>query len=93
MLHQPNSRPQGAARGCKPNTNSLCPGATLTPKATCTDGVMRLATAMDEIVPMKDRASRTNQAYLTVIFLTRVITRLGTLEVRKQPGNREAVFG
>lgn len=43
-------------------------------------GVMRLATALDEIVPMKDPRVKSNPAYLTVILLTRVITRLGTLE-------------
>jgi hypothetical protein len=42
-------------------------------------GAMRLATAMDEIAPMKDLRVRQNQAYLTVVLLARVITRLGTL--------------
>ncbi len=40
-------------------------------------GVMRLATAMDEIVPLRDPRVRTNQAYLTIILLARVITRIG----------------
>lgn len=43
-------------------------------------GVMRLATAADEILPMKDPRVQSNPAYLTVILLTRVITKLGTLE-------------
>ena len=43
------------------------------------EGTMRLATAMDEIVPMRDIRVKQNQAYLTVILLSRVITRLGTL--------------
>ncbi|HHN64075.1 MAG TPA: phage tail assembly protein [Nitrospirae bacterium] len=43
-------------------------------------GVMRLATAADEILPMKDPRVQANPAYLTVILLSRVITRLGTLE-------------
>jgi len=43
------------------------------------DGVMRLATAMDEIAPMRDPRVRANEAYLTIILLSRVITRLGTL--------------
>lgn len=43
-------------------------------------GMMRLATAMDEIAPMRDPRVRSNQAYLVVILLTRVITRLGELE-------------
>lgn len=43
-------------------------------------GVMRLATAMDEIIPMRDPRVRANPAYATVIILARVITRLGALE-------------
>ncbi len=43
------------------------------------DGVMRLATAKDEIVPQRDPRVRENEAYLTVLLLSRVITRLGTL--------------
>lgn len=43
-------------------------------------GVMRLATAADEIKPLKDPRVRANGAYLTVILLARVTTRLGTLE-------------
>ena len=43
------------------------------------EGVMRLATAADEIYPLKDMRVRSNQAYLVVILLSRVITRLGTL--------------
>lgn len=42
-------------------------------------GSMRLATAMDEIVPLNDPRVRQNEAYLVVILLSRVITRLGTL--------------
>ena len=40
---------------------------------------MRMATAMDEIAPLRDLRVRGNQAYLAVILLSRVITRLGTL--------------
>ena len=43
------------------------------------EGVMRLATARDEIAPLRDPRVRDNEAYLTVILLSRVITRLGTL--------------
>ena len=43
-------------------------------------GVMRLATARDELVPLRDDRVRENQAYLTVVLLGRVITRLGTIE-------------
>ncbi len=42
-------------------------------------GVMRLATAMDEIVPLQDRRVRENQAYLVIVLLSRVITKLGSL--------------
>ncbi len=45
------------------------------------EGVMRLATAMDEIVPLQDRRVRDNQAYLVIVLLSRVITKLGTLPV------------
>ncbi len=43
-------------------------------------GIMRLATAMDEIVPLRDPRVRSNPAYATVIILSRVITRLGALD-------------
>jgi hypothetical protein len=42
-------------------------------------GAMRLATAMDEIVPLRDLRVKSNQGYLAVILLSRVITRLGSL--------------
>lgn len=44
-------------------------------------GRMRLATAMDEIAPLRDPRVRANQAYLVIILLSRVITQLGTVEV------------
>lgn len=40
-------------------------------------GVMRLATAADEILPMRDPRVQANPAYLTVIVLARVVMRLG----------------
>lgn len=43
------------------------------------EGTMRLATAMDEIAPLRDPRVRDNQAYLAVILLSRVVTSLGTL--------------
>lgn len=42
-------------------------------------GVMRLATAMDEIAPLRDPRVRSNQAYLVIILLSRVVVRLGHL--------------
>ncbi len=44
------------------------------------DGVMRLATAADEILPLRDSRVQSNSAYLTVILLSRVITRLGAVD-------------
>ncbi len=43
------------------------------------DGVMRRATAADEIIPMKDPRVQQNPAYLIVILLARVVTRLGAV--------------
>jgi hypothetical protein len=43
------------------------------------DGVMRLATARDEIAPQTDARVRQNPSYLTVILLERTVTRLGSL--------------
>lgn len=44
------------------------------------EGVMRLATAADEIKPLKDPRVQSNSSYLTVILLARVVTDLGTLD-------------
>ncbi len=43
-------------------------------------GMMRLATAADEILPMRDPRVQQNPGYLSVILLSRVVTRLGNLE-------------
>jgi hypothetical protein len=43
------------------------------------DGTMRRATAADEILPLRDPRVADNQAYLAVILLSRVVTRLGSL--------------
>jgi phage FluMu protein Com len=42
-------------------------------------GIMQLATAGDEILPQKDPRVQSNPAYLTIILLARVVTKLGTL--------------
>jgi hypothetical protein len=42
-------------------------------------GTMRLATARDEIEPLRDVQVRQNEAYLSVLLLARTITRLGTV--------------
>jgi hypothetical protein len=43
------------------------------------DGAMRLATASDEILPMKDPRVQANPGYLVIILLSRVVTRLGDI--------------
>ena len=42
-------------------------------------GVMRLATAADEILPMRDPRVQANPAYLSIIILSRVVMKLGSL--------------
>lgn len=43
------------------------------------EGVMRLANAGDEILPLRDPRVQQNPGYLTIILLARVITKLGTM--------------
>ncbi|CAG0963781.1 MAG: phage tail assembly protein [Candidatus Methanoperedens sp.] len=43
-------------------------------------GIMKLATAADEILPLKEARVQSNPAYLTIILFSRVITKLGTLQ-------------
>jgi hypothetical protein len=43
------------------------------------EGVMRLANARDEIVPLNDLRVQRNRAYLIIVLLSRVIEGLGTL--------------
>jgi hypothetical protein len=40
---------------------------------------MRMATAADEILPLRDPRVQGNEAYLIVVLLSRVITQLGML--------------
>lgn len=47
----------------------------------CKKGTMRLATAADEILPMRDARVQQNPSYLTVILLARVVTRLEGVKV------------
>jgi hypothetical protein len=54
-------------------------------------GIMRLANARDEILPLEDPRVRRNEAYLLVILLSRVITRLGDLR-EVNPGVVEKLF-
>ena len=43
------------------------------------EGVMRLATGRDEIMPQTDPRVRQNSAYLSILLLERTVTSLGTL--------------
>jgi hypothetical protein len=45
------------------------------------EGTMRLATAMDELAPLRDPRVKENDAYASVIILARVITSLGSAQV------------
>ena len=54
-------------------------------------GTMRLATARDEIQPLRDARVKENEAYLTVILLSRVITELGDLD-QVTPKTVEGLF-
>jgi hypothetical protein len=55
------------------------------------EGRMRLATAADEILPLKDPRVQQNPAYLTVILLSRVVTKLGSL-ADVHPGVIEGLY-
>jgi hypothetical protein len=55
------------------------------------EGVMRRATAADEIIPLRDPRVVRNPAYLTVILLSRVVLRLGTLD-KLNPAMVERLF-
>lgn len=54
-------------------------------------GVMRLATARDELIPLRDDRVRENSAYLSVVLISRVLTRLGGVE-EVHPGIVEDLF-
>ncbi len=43
------------------------------------DGTMRLATARDEIEPLRHADVRRNQAYLSILLLARTVTRIGEI--------------
>jgi hypothetical protein len=54
-------------------------------------GIMRLATAADEILPLKDARVQNNPAYLIILLLSRVIVRLGGV-TQVHPGIVEGLF-
>jgi hypothetical protein len=43
------------------------------------EGTMRLATALDEVQPLGDPRVQVNQAYVSILLLSRVLTRLGSI--------------
>jgi hypothetical protein len=55
------------------------------------DGTIRLATARDEIEPLRDADVRQNEAYLSVLLLSRVVTRLGDI-TEVTPDTIEGLF-
>lgn len=44
------------------------------------EGTMRLSTAADEILPLKDPRVQANPPYLIIILLSRVVTQLGSIK-------------
>lgn len=54
-------------------------------------GTMRLATALDEIAPLRDPRVKANAAYLVIILLSRVVTRLGHIS-EVTPKHIEGLF-
>lgn len=54
-------------------------------------GIMRLATAADEILPLKDPRVVKNPAYLLIILLSRVVTKLETVK-QITPQTMEGLF-
>ena len=54
-------------------------------------GVMRLATALDEVEPLADPRVQGNQAYVGILLLSRVLVRLGDIEP-VQPAVIEGLF-
>jgi hypothetical protein len=55
------------------------------------EGVMRLATARDEVEPLHDPRANGNVAYLSIMLLSRVITRLGDISP-VSPGVVQGLF-
>ena len=42
-------------------------------------GIMRMATAADEILPLRDPKVQQNPGYLAIVLLSRVVTQIGTI--------------
>ncbi|MBI4492830.1 MAG: phage tail assembly protein [Chloroflexi bacterium] len=84
----------GAPKGMQTEFNFVLPRGYVDEQGTVhRTGSMRLATAADEILPLRDPRVTSNQAYLVIILLSRVITRLGTLGSEHiTPGLVERLF-
>ncbi len=84
--------PATRATSFGPSSRSSCRAATsISTGVVHRDGVMRLATAKDEIIPQRDPRVRENESYLTVLLLSRVVTRLGRLPEVNPGVDREHV--
>jgi len=55
------------------------------------DGVMRLSTALDEVEAVRDARVRANEAYLSILLLSRVVGRLGEI-APVEPEDVERLF-
>jgi hypothetical protein len=76
----PGAASFGASQGLQTEYAVLLPRGYVDAQGTVhRDGVMRLATARDEITPQRDPRVRENESYLTVLLLSRVVTKLGSL--------------
>lgn len=91
-VHPPDGASRGAASGLRTEFAFILPRGYVDPAGGVhREGTMRLATARDEIIPQRDPRVRENEAYLTVLLLSRVITRLGSLS-EVHPGIVEGMF-
>jgi hypothetical protein len=79
MPHSPEELPMSFANGSfQTEVEFMLPKGYLDASGTLHKrGVMRLATAADEILPLRDPRVQANQAYVAIIVLARVITKLG----------------
>ncbi len=91
-LQAADSAPAEASQGLRTEFSFILPRGYVDDAGTVhRSGMMRLATAKDEIIPQRDPRVRENQSYLTVLLLSRVITRLGTVAAIS-PGVVENMF-
>ena len=87
-----STRTQAPEQGLRTEFSFLLPRGYVDGSGTVhRDGVMRLATARDELVPLRDDRVRENPAYLTVVLLGRVVTRIGTIDDVHAGHHREPV--